>query len=128
MTKHEDMVALRNHPEIHYNCAQSVLIPFAEDLGITREQACAIAEHFGGGMGCGSVCGAVTGALMVMGGMNLPQEERMELLALMEQEYGSYNCAQLTEGLEPGTPERKIKCDGLIAQCLAYVCQQTGKE
>ena len=45
MTKYEDMIALRNHPDIHYNCAQSVLIPFAEDMGITREQANALSAH-----------------------------------------------------------------------------------
>ena len=62
MTKHEDMVALRNNPDIRYNCAQSVLIPFAEDMGITREQAKGIAANFGSGMGCGSVCGGWIGS------------------------------------------------------------------
>lgn len=125
MTKYEDMVALRNHPEIHYNCAQSVVIPFAEDMGITREQAYALSAHFGGGMGCGSVCGAVTGALMAMGGLDVPEEKRLELLEKIQQEYGSYNCCELTKGLERGTPERKAKCDALVAGCLNYVCELT---
>lgn len=128
MTKHEDMVALRNHPDIHYNCAQSVLIPFGEDMGMTREQACAISLNFGGGMGCGSVCGAITGAFMAMGGLDVPPEKRLELLEKIRQAYGSYNCAELMTGLEPGTPERKAKCDALVADCLRYVCELTGKE
>ena len=128
MTKHEDMVALRNDPEVHYNCAQAVLIPFAEDLGMTREQAGAISAHFGGGMGCGSVCGAVTGALMAMGGLGISEDERLELLKNIREKYGSYLCCELTKDLEKGTPERKAKCDGLVADCLHYVCQLTGKE
>ena len=128
MTKHEDMIALRNHPEIHYNCAQSVLIPFAEDIGITREQANALALDFGGGMGCGSVCGAVTGALMAMGGLELPQEKRLELIEKFRAAHGTIDCAGLVKDLEPGTPERKQLCDGLVAECLNFVCELTEKE
>ena len=128
MTKHEDMLALRNNPDIRYNCAQSVLIPFAEDLGITREQANALAANFGSGMGCGSVCGAVTGALMVMGGLNIPEERRMELLERFAAANGSVNCADLVKDLEKGTPERKCLCDALVEQCLNFVCELTEKE
>ncbi len=128
MTKHEDMVALRNHPDIHYNCAQSVIIPFAEDMGITREQAASLAAMFGGGMGCGSVCGAITGALMAMGGLNVPEEKRLELLERFCAVHGSVDCAELVKGLEKGTPERKCLCDGLVAECLNFVCELTEKE
>lgn len=128
MTKHEDMTALRSDPEIHYNCAQSVLIPFAQDIGITREQAAGLALNFGRGMGCGNVCGAVTGALMVMGAMNVPQEKRIELLTLIRREYGSFCCGELMKGLAHGAPERRAKCDRLISDCLDYVCRLTGKE
>ena len=31
MTKLEKMKALRNDPAVHYNCCQSVLMPFAEE-------------------------------------------------------------------------------------------------
>lgn len=34
-----------------YNCAQSVLIPFADVLGLTEDQAALVAVGFGGGMG-----------------------------------------------------------------------------
>lgn len=123
MTKHEDMTVLRNDPNTHYNCAQSVLIPFAEDMGLTREQANALALNFGGGMGCGSVCGAITGALMAMGGLNVPEEKRLELMEKFRAAHGSVDCADLVRGLEKGTPERKCLCDGLVAQCLEYVCR-----
>ena len=73
MTRKEDMRALRADTQTHYNCAQAVMVPFAADMGLTREQANALALNFGAGMGCGSVCGAVTGALMALGGLNVPR-------------------------------------------------------
>ena len=66
MTKKERAAQLRNDPNVHYNCAQSVLMPFAEELGLTPEQANAISAHFGSGMRVGATCGAATGALMAL--------------------------------------------------------------
>ena len=128
MTKHEDMTALRNHPEIRYNCAQSVFIPFAEDMGITREQAKDVAANFGGGMGCGSVCGAVTGALMAMGGLNIPVEERAELLRRFRDENGTLDCAALLKATAERGEIKKEHCDRMVEQCLNFVCELTEKE
>lgn len=51
-----------------YNCAQSVLLSFAEDLKFSKELAQKLAAGFGGGMGKQQeTCGAVTGAIMVLG-------------------------------------------------------------
>ena len=51
-----------------YNCSQSTLGVFADDLGLSFKQATAIAAGFGAGL-CyqGKTCGAVTGAYMVLG-------------------------------------------------------------
>lgn len=51
-----------------FNCAQSVLSAFAEDLDLERELAQRITSGFGSGMGrLQQTCGAVTGAFIVMG-------------------------------------------------------------
>jgi C_GCAxxG_C_C family probable redox protein len=51
-----------------YNCAQAILLASGQRLGISRQQAIAIAGPFGHGMaGTGQTCGAVAGALMVIG-------------------------------------------------------------
>jgi C_GCAxxG_C_C family probable redox protein len=128
MTKHEDMTALRNDPTTHYNCAQAVLIPFADDMGITREQANALAADFGGGMGCGSVCGAVTGALMALGGLGLPQEKRLELLRKFRADNGALDCALLLKAAAQRGEEKKAHCDRMVAQCVDFLCQETGQE
>ena len=69
MTKKQKLYTLRNDPNVHYNCAQSMLIPFAGEIGITEEQANALTLNFGGGMGCGAACGALVGTLAAMGGL-----------------------------------------------------------
>ena len=50
------------------NCAQSVVVAFADDLDFDRNAASNIAVGFVGGMGrLQETCGAVTGAFMVLG-------------------------------------------------------------
>jgi C_GCAxxG_C_C family probable redox protein len=52
----------------HANCAQSVLIPFAADLGVDTTTASRIASGFGGGIArLQGTCGAMTGACMALG-------------------------------------------------------------
>ena len=54
-----------------FNCAQAVLLPFAEELGIDRKTAMMISEGFGAGMGGYKMktgpCGALSAAIMVVG-------------------------------------------------------------
>jgi C_GCAxxG_C_C family probable redox protein len=51
-----------------HNCAQSVVLTFADDFKFSKELALKMAAGFGGGMGKQQLtCGAVTGALMVLG-------------------------------------------------------------
>ena len=51
-----------------YNCAQAVLIAFADVTGLERDTAARLASSFGGGLGrMREVCGAVSGASMVLG-------------------------------------------------------------
>ena len=50
-----------------FHCSQAVFAAFAQELGITEEQALKIGACFGSGMRKGEVCGACTGALMALG-------------------------------------------------------------
>jgi len=50
------------------SCSQAVFGAFAQDLGITQEDALRLASSFGGGMGgMRETCGAVSGMLMAAG-------------------------------------------------------------
>lgn len=51
-----------------FNCAQSVALPFCEELGMPRQAAMKALEGFGAGMGDRmQTCGALSGAVFVAG-------------------------------------------------------------
>ena len=50
-----------------FDCSQVVLAAVSDKLGITKEQAYAVASCFGIGMAQGETCGAATGAMMALG-------------------------------------------------------------
>ena len=101
-----------------YHCSQAVLVAFAEELGLSREQALKLGGCFGGGMCKGEVCGACTGALMALGlrfGQSdiLDMESRkktnevtVKFLDMFQQENGSYMCKELL-GCDLATDEGK---------------------
>ena len=90
-----------------FHCSQAVLAAFAEELGLTEEQALRLGGSFGGGMCKGEVCGACTGALMVIGlkyGQSVPGDEAakqicsqktVQFLNAFEAKHGSYLCRKL---------------------------------
>lgn len=63
-----------------FHCSQSVLAAYAEELGLTEEQALKVAYCFNSGMRKGEVCGACSGALMVIG-MKYGQSEKDDLVS-----------------------------------------------
>lgn len=128
MTRKEDMAALRANTEVHYNCAQSVVLPFAQDMGLDRERAYGLMLNFGGGMGCGATCGALVGALTVLGGMGLPQAKRLDLIRKFREETGAIDCASLLKAARERGEERKPHCDGVVRWCVEYLCGETGLE
>ena len=93
--------------EQRYHCSQAVLVAFADELGLTEQQALKLGGCFGAGMCKGEVCGACTGALMALG-MKFGQceitdtESRKKTNEVTEtildecsREKGSYICKEL---------------------------------
>ena len=107
MTKQEKLEALRADTSVHYNCCQSVLIPFCRECGISEETAYRLGSQFGGGMKMGSVCGAVTGALMVLGMTGAGEERAKQFKDAFRAENGALDCAKLLAlGREKGMSAR----------------------
>ena len=104
----------------HYNCGQSVVIPFAEAAGLTEAQALGICANFGGGLKCGSACGAITGGLVVLGlfGIDNPAAYYQALRAEHE---GMLDCADLLRKNQELGREKKPHCDGLVFECVSLV-------
>ena len=89
-----------------YNCSQSVYAAFAEELGMSVEDAAKKASPFGAGFGkLREVCGAVTGMVMVLGdleGYGDPTDAAVqELCGEFERSEGSLICRELL-GLKKG--------------------------
>ena len=118
MDKMEHARQLRAITDKHYNCCQSVLVPFAAELGLSEEQAYALCAHFGSGMRHGSTCGALTGALMVLGARGGGEQEAVELLNAFRKENGCTDCAHLLAAAKERGEEKKPHCDRLVYQCV----------
>lgn len=118
MTHLEKARQLRARTDVHFNCCQSVLVAFAEDMGLTEEQAYDLGANFGSGMRCGSVCGALTGGLMVLGMTSCPPEQADALRRKFLEDHGDVNCAALLKKPHDAGIPRKEHCDGLVFEVV----------
>lgn len=106
----------------HYNCGQSVVLPFAEEAGLTQAQALGICANFGGGLKRGAACGAITGGLVVLGlfGIDNPAEYYQ---ALRARHNNMLECAELLQRNQELGREKKPHCDALVFECVSLVEQ-----
>lgn len=116
----------------HYNCCQSVVLPFAEDAGLTEEQAYRFAYHFAQGMRMGATCGAVVGGLMVLGlfGVDDPEIATAYERRFREKHAGMIDCAPLLEANAALGRERKPHCDALVyaqIEAVEEILREQGK-
>ncbi len=141
MSRREEM-AVTNFTDGN-NCAQSVLMAYADVLGLTREQCAMVSVGFGGGMGrLRSHCGAYSAAVMLAGVMEGPEgalkEHRPETYARVQEIHrqfiarnGTISCAELLgrAGVpenptpEERTPEYYAKrpCIGVIRRACQMI-------
>ena len=91
-----------------YNCAQSVLLTFAEEINMDKETVLKLSSSFGGGMGrLREVCGAVSAMFMVAGilkGYTAPNDDLVkqkhyeliqQLANTFKEQYGTIICKEL---------------------------------
>ena len=114
---------LRACTEPHYNCAQSVVIPFAADAGLSEDLAAAACANFGGGLKRGAACGAIVGGLMVLGlfGIDDPAVTGGYHRVLRERHNGMLDCADLLRKNKEEGGDKKAHCDALVYECLTLV-------
>ena len=109
-----------------YNCAQAVVLAFAQDFGLDKNTAVMLSSSFGGGMGrLREVCGAVSGMFMVLGlkyGYASPEDNQAkkelykkvhEVAGLFNDDNGSIICRELLglnqTGKSDPTPELRTE-------------------
>lgn len=144
MDKHGE--AAKNYFLEGYNCAQSVLLAFQEELGLDPDTAARLSSSFGGGMGrLREVCGAVTGMFLAAGilyGYSDPKDtagkksqyERVQQLAqAFAERNGSIVCRELL-GLDHHTDSptpsarteayyKKRPCADLVADAAEILAE-----
>ena len=120
-----------------YNCAQSVVGAFHEEMGLSLEDAVRLSSSFGGGMGgLRETCGAVTGMFLVAGmlkGYDNPTDydgkkahyARIRTLAeQFQQEHGTLVCRELLKSL-PGKlkqdPQPRTEAYYKVRPCVRFV-------
>ena len=122
MTKLDRARELRADTTRHYNCCQSVVLPFAEELGLDEEAVLKLAEHFGSGMRRGSVCGAVTGGLMALGLMGKSGSQDAQAFQRAFREGSQYlDCAELLKCAKEHGEEKKEHCDRMVFLAVELV-------
>ena len=121
MTRMEESQALRDRTDVHYNCCQSVLVPFADACGLDREAAFQLGANFGSGMRHGSTCGAVTGALMVLGMAGRGTDASNALLRRFREKNQALDCARLLTMAKERGEERKPHCDRMVYDVVELV-------
>lgn len=132
-----------------YNCAQSVVLAFADEIDVPEKILLAAAMLLGGGLGrLRETCGAVSGGAVALG-LLFPECPKAEMYALVQElahafaaKNGTINCGQLLRGAglpaetvphpEERTQEyyRKRPCPELIfdaAGIVADICRRRGR-
>lgn len=121
MTHKEKALKLFNKKNL---CSQAVLAAFAEECGLTEEQALKVSACFGTGMRQGEVCGACSGALMVLGCLYgehgtgdlekcvRANEVNDEMMRRFAEKSGSYICNEL------------LGCDVRTEEGIKYALEQ----
>ena len=120
-----------------YNCSQSVLGAFCDELGLDLENAVKMASSFGGGMGrLREVCGAVSGLFLAVGlkyGYTSPADserksKQYELIQQLAEEFkeknGSIICRELLnvgEKKESHIPEKRTESYYKKRPCVELV-------
>ena len=120
-----------------YNCSQSVLGVFCEELGLDFNTAMKISSSFGGGMGrMREVCGCVSGMFMALGlacaaSDSSPENKKAQYIKVQElaqkfkDKNGSIICRELLQGIENSStpiPSNRNENYYKTRPCLDLVC------
>lgn len=129
-----------------FNCAQSVFAAFAQEMGISEEQALRFSAGFGAGVGrMRGMCGAFSGLTMVAGHCKgnlcgVPEEKEVIFALVREQadafkaEFGTLTCRELLhldeqtqEGARPSERTQAYYDARPCERCVAFCATQAAQ-
>ena len=105
------------------NCAETILLTYAKELGLTKRQAVSLGTNLGGGMKSGSVCGAVTSALLVLGALGVTDPKLVGQFQnrVKERHGGTIDCADLLKANFKAGGQKKPHCDAMIREAIELI-------
>ncbi len=123
-----------------FNCAQSVVLSFVEELNIDSALAERIALPFGGGVAkMGEICGCVSGMAVLSGFVPENMDENgkadrkkcflwiQQLTDKFRNECGDIVCRRL-KGIEAGSSKPPQSCKDLIGTAARLVAEKLNEE
>ena len=113
--------------ERHYNCAQSLLVPFRDVTGLSEEQSDKLGNLFGSGMHHGGMCGVLTSATMILSLAGFGKEASTAMIRAFKQRHGSTECRDLLAASAKKGIVRKTHCDGLVFEMTKYLDEILGE-
>jgi hypothetical protein len=130
MNRHIEKAKELRSPEKCYNCAETIMMAYADDLGLSETQAECLGCNFGGGMKCGGTCGAITGGLMVLGalGVSSPGAVGAFQRTIRDNHNGMTNCADLLRENALKGGEKKAHCDSMIMESIRLIDELADKD
>ncbi len=108
----------------HYNCGQSVILPFAESLGYDEKTVMLFAANYGRGMKGHALCGAIAGGATVLGLYGIDDLPTLgDYYARMRSRHlMGIDCSVLLyQDLDAGHANRKPHCDALVYEVIGVV-------
>ncbi len=107
------------------NCAQSVVLSYADEIGIDEKTLFRLTEGFGFGMGCGKgTCGALSGASAVISALsssgsyeNITKKETYEKCGQLYEKFFAYVGTTVCYEIKEGT----ISCPSCIEYATSLV-------
>ena len=114
MSKYQDRaMELRHDPAFHYNCAQAILIPFSEKLGLTETQA--------------QDLGCLFAPVMALSLAGQKDPVGRDLIARFEERYGARDCTPLLAKAKEQGVEPHDFCNAMIREAVAMVEETLGE-
>ncbi|WP_290770499.1 C-GCAxxG-C-C family protein [Anaerofustis sp.] len=128
--------AVKLHDE-KYNCCQSVVLAFCDEIGIEKQELAKLVANLGGGLGyAGEVCGTVSGMAIVsgyLGKWDVPTDQESkkvsydtikELVEEFKEKNNYTRCPDLLEQRHSGG----TTCSELIGIAADMVAKKMGLE
>ena len=116
MTRMEETEALRARTDVHYNCCQSVLVPFADLCGLDKETAFKLGANFGSE--CRGGHWMKKKSVMALGLAGKGADEATALMRRFREKNQVLDCANLLRLAKERGEERKCHCDRMVYEAV----------